>query len=597
MKPEKMKNLFLSQSYEDAWNAYENSLKLPSFVHWDYVILTASNKDQAKAFEEQIDFRLTQGHLPHQTTYAVLPDPDGKRVGSGGATFNVMKYIREQSGIPDCFKDQRILVIHSGGDSKRVPQYSVCGKLFSPVPRELPDGRRSTLFDEFIIAMSDMPSGFKEGMLVLSGDVLLLFNPSQINFSFHGAAALSMKEHVETGKNHGVFLGDESGYVRQFLHKMSVEKLSEAGAVDADGNVDIDTGAIMLDHNLLNALFGLISTDGELDQVKFDQFVNEKARISFYGDFLYPLASDAAFEQYLKEKPEGSYCEELEECRKILWETLSPFRLKLLCLSPAQFIHFGTTRELLSLVTEGVDEYGFLNWKSQVFGADENGGGCAYSNSYIQKGACVSSKSYIEDSYLCGNTQVAEKCVISGVTLKDQNVPAGVTLHGLKLRNGKFVVRVYGTLDNPKGFLADNEPFLGISMKEMPKRLGLSEEEIWGEEEKYLWFAKLYPVCDTIEEAVAEALKLVEVLAGREKVSESYKNSVRMSLYESFNEADAAQMLAWQEHLDKKIRISRFLKAIDEGKELSEAVKVFGNKGVSGEHLKALLETAREEIS
>ena len=593
MKPEKMKNLFLSQSYEDAWTDYEKSLKKRYFIHWDYVILTASNEDQAKAFEAQIDFRLKQGLLPKQTTYAVLPDPDGKRVGSGGATFNVMKYIREQSDDEDCFKNKRILVIHSGGDSKRVPQYSACGKLFSPVPRELPDGRRSTLFDEFIIGMSGMPSRFKEGMLILSGDVLLLFNPLQIDFQFNGAAAISIKEHVETGKNHGVFLGDESGYVRQFLHKMSVERLTEVGAVNAHGNVDIDTGAIMLDHNLLNALFGLISTDGKLDKEKFDKFVNEKARISFYGDFLYPLASEATLEQYLKEKPEGSFCEELEECRKVLWETLSPFSLKLLCLSPAQFIHFGTTRELLHLVTEGIEDYEFLNWKSQVFGVEGNGGDCAYSNSYIQEGAVVSAKSYIEDSYLYGETHIAEQCVISGVTLKDKNVPAGVTLHGLKLRNGKFVVRAYGTFDNPKGFLADNAPFLGTTLKQLPEILGLSEKEIWGEEEPYLWFAKLYPVCDSIKEAVSAALELVEVLAGRAAVSESYKNSQRMSLFESFNEADTTQMLAWQENLEKKIRISRFLKAIDERKEVSEAALSFGSKGVNEKHLKELGEIAK----
>ena len=593
MKPEKMKNLFLSQSYEDAWTDYEKSLKKRYFIHWDYVILTASNEDQAKAFEAQIDFRLKQGLLPKQTKYAVLPDPDGKRVGSGGATFNVMKYIREESGCADCFKDKRILVIHSGGDSKRVPQYSACGKLFSPVPRELPDGRRSTLFDEFIIGMSGMPSRFKEGMLILSGDVLLLFNPLQIDFQFNGAAAISIKEHVETGKNHGVFLGDESGYVRQFLHKMSVEKLTEVGAVNAHGNVDIDTGAIMLDHNLLNALFGLISTDGELDKEKFDKFVNEKARISFYGDFLYPLASESTLDQYLKEKPEGSFCEELEDCRKILWDTLSPFSLKLLCLSPAQFIHFGTTRELLHLVTEGIEDYEFLNWKSQVFGVEGNGGDCAYSNSYIQEGAVVSAKSYIEDSYLYGKTHIAEQCVISGVTLKDKNVPAGVTLHGLKLRNGKFVVRAYGTFDNPKGFLADNAPFLGTTLKQLSETLGLSEKEIWGEEEPYLWFAKLYPVCDSIEEAVSAALELVEVLAGRAKVSESYKNSQRMSLFESFNEADTTQMLAWQENLEKKIRISRFLKAIDERKEVAEAALAFGSKGVTEKHLNELLEISK----
>lgn len=119
------------------------------------------------------------------------------------------------------FKNRRILVIHSGGDSKRVPQYSAIGKLFSPVPRELPDGRSSTLFDEFIVGMSGVPSRIQEGMLVLSGDVLLLFNPLQIDAQFDGAAAISIKEPVATGKNHGVFLNDGHDYVKCFLHKQT----------------------------------------------------------------------------------------------------------------------------------------------------------------------------------------------------------------------------------------------------------------------------------------------------------------------------------------------------------------------------------------
>ena len=102
---------------------------------------------KADAYQAQIDARLEAGRLPEETIYRVLPDPDGKRVGSGGATFHVMKYLSEQGEGADFFRGKRILVIHSGGDSKRVPQYSACGKLFSPVPRELPDGRRSTLFD------------------------------------------------------------------------------------------------------------------------------------------------------------------------------------------------------------------------------------------------------------------------------------------------------------------------------------------------------------------------------------------------------------------------------------------------------------------
>ena len=96
MKPQKIKNLFLRQSYQDAWEEYEKSLTKKYFIRWDYVILTASNEEQAAAYQAQIDIRLRQGRLPAETVYKVLPDPEGKRVGSGGATFHVMKYISEE---------------------------------------------------------------------------------------------------------------------------------------------------------------------------------------------------------------------------------------------------------------------------------------------------------------------------------------------------------------------------------------------------------------------------------------------------------------------------------------------------------------------
>ena len=186
-----MKNLFsifLSQSYQDCWDDYIRSIKSQDFPRWDYIVLTASNEQQAECFRKQIDER--SGYLPTKTRFAVIPDKDGKRVGSGGATLSVLKYLHEQEG---SFDNLRILVIHSGGDSKLVPQYSALGKLFSPVPHELPDGRISTLFDEFLICMSSVPSRIKEGMLLLSGDVLLLFNPLQIDYNGNGAAAVSFK--------------------------------------------------------------------------------------------------------------------------------------------------------------------------------------------------------------------------------------------------------------------------------------------------------------------------------------------------------------------------------------------------------------------
>ena len=96
---------------------------------WDYVILTASNEEQAKGYRLQIYKRLAKGVLSSSTHYAVVPDPNGKRCGSGGATLAVLRYIAEQENTKD-LSHLKILCIHSGGDSKRVPQYSACGENF-----------------------------------------------------------------------------------------------------------------------------------------------------------------------------------------------------------------------------------------------------------------------------------------------------------------------------------------------------------------------------------------------------------------------------------------------------------------------------------
>ena len=200
-------SLFLSQSYQDTWEDYNRSLSSENFPKWDYIILTASNENQAESYRSQIESR--KDFLPAETHFAVIPDEGNVRVGSGGATLSVLRYIykrEEELKGKGSFEGLRILVIHSGGDSKRVPSYSALGKLFSPVPHKLPNGRSSTLFDEFIIAMSSVPSRIREGMLLLSGDVLLLFNPLQIDFSGRGAAAISFKENVETGRIMAYFL-------------------------------------------------------------------------------------------------------------------------------------------------------------------------------------------------------------------------------------------------------------------------------------------------------------------------------------------------------------------------------------------------------
>ncbi len=614
----KIQNLFLQQSYLDSWEDYTRSLRKDSFIKWDYIILTASNEAQAHAFRQQIDERLKRGQLPGSTHYAVLPDPDGKRVGSGGATFNVLKYLAEREGSKP-FNNKRILVIHSGGDSKRVPQYSAVGKLFSPVPRELPDGRASTLFDEFIISMSGVASRFPEGMLILSGDVLLLFNPLQIDAQFNGAAAISIKQSVNTGKDHGVFLDDGQGCVKNFLHKQSVENLKEVGAVDEHGTVDLDTGAILLDVELLNALYSLISTEGRVDEAKFGTFVNDRARVSFYGDMLYPLASASTLEQYYKEKPEGDDTPELYECRTKLWDVLRSFSLKLIRLSPAQFIHFGTTHELLTLLNDNILDYEFLGWNRNVSSLIQGDQTPAAYEAFITKGAYVSERAYVEQSYILDKTSIDDHAIVSNVILHNVRIPEGICLHGLPLPNGKFVVRIYGVEDNPKGRYEDDAVFLNKGIKTFLKDEGLSPDVLWEPgEERTLWTAKLFPVSTDIVSAVHDSLKLLHITRGfevqavpngvdengeplyrlmmDESVEDEKKTWLaadRISLRDSFNMAETDEMLTWQNNLRGLILCRKFIDRLMSGVPYQEALEVFGKRGMTEEHYQSLMDSMK----
>jgi fucokinase len=54
----KIKNLFLRESYRDSWEDYTRSLQKSNFIRWDYIILTASNEEQAMAFRVQIRHRV-----------------------------------------------------------------------------------------------------------------------------------------------------------------------------------------------------------------------------------------------------------------------------------------------------------------------------------------------------------------------------------------------------------------------------------------------------------------------------------------------------------------------------------------------------------
>ncbi|MEG0766420.1 MAG: L-fucokinase, partial [Clostridia bacterium] len=544
-----MHALFLRQSMEDCYSDFDYIRTHRRAVTWDDLVVTASNEAQARAYRLQIQYRLDRGFLPRQTHYHVIPDPEGRRVGSGGATLHVLCELAARQGYDAPFEGRRILVLHSGGDSKRVPQYSACGKLFSRVPRALPDGRASTLFDEFCIALAGVPARMSSGMLVMSGDVLLLFNALQVDLGLQGAACLSIKAPVETGTHHGVFLSDEEGLVRHFLHKLPVEKLEALGAVNAQRAVDIDTGAIWLDTRVMDALYGLVGGKTGVRTADFQRFVNEKVRLNFYGDFLYPMASGATLESYLHEPAENQPSEELHACRLALWETLHQVRLRLIRMSPAKFIHFGSTRELRTLMQEGERSFGFLDWRSEVQSVGVRNGAITAINCEIAPDAQVCTGCYLEDSRVCAGARIGEGCVLSNVDFSGI-LPADTVLHAVQLMDGRVVARIYGVADNPKAGLDGS--WLSTTLTALMRGNALRDAEIFAGTEQTLWTARLYPVGANAAEALQGAFCALHMAEGTATAEEcaAWRTAERWSLQESFEKADVQAMITWQTELE-----------------------------------------------
>ena len=184
---------------------------------FDRIVITAANKAQARGYRAQL-----AGLWKNVT---VVPDPGERRVGSLGATVNVLrklKYSAASGGL--------VLVCHSGGDSRRTPSFAAIGKAFIPMRDNRP------LFEHIVEAMEKLTLP-KAGVLVVSGDVLPIFDYGSADFSQPGVTGVAYPGPAAEARRHGVYIAGKGSRVKGFLQKPQVE----------DGEYLIDTGIMFID--------------------------------------------------------------------------------------------------------------------------------------------------------------------------------------------------------------------------------------------------------------------------------------------------------------------------------------------------------------
>ncbi|QKK07251.1 MAG: hypothetical protein HND58_03125 [Planctomycetota bacterium] len=177
---------------------------------FDHVVLTASNEGQAAAYRAELAHRGL--HARSTPAATVVPDPRGRRVGSGLSTLLALESLAETWGreaeargappadAASLFRDRHVCVIHAGGDSKRLPAYAAHGKIFTPLPIDAPDPRHATLFDLLLEDFSRIPLPAEGRVVIATGDVYLDLGKHPRGFDSPGIVGVAWASSPERGR-------------------------------------------------------------------------------------------------------------------------------------------------------------------------------------------------------------------------------------------------------------------------------------------------------------------------------------------------------------------------------------------------------------
>jgi fucokinase len=429
---------------------------------WDVVLVTASSERQAALYRDEIERRRQTGMLREEAQFLVVPDPDDRRVGSGGATINALGVLGKDKA---WWKEHRALLIHSGGDSRRLPQYSPIGKLFGVLPSRTRPRGTTTVFDETMTLSAAWAEGVSSGLLVASGDVVLRFDASGVDWNRPGVTGVAMRLSAETGSHHGVYVVGEGDRVYTFLQKPALQEMKAAGGVFDDGRVAVDIGLLRFDADLTDALTTLA---GYKDLPAVD---------------LYDQITRGLTGQWTPEKNAGAFWWELARMLRSTGR-LAAFHCAVV---EGEFIHAGTTRSFRSL-------------------ASVSGG---VLDSVIGEGSKVGHEAVILECDVDVPVFASRGAILHGLTGLSGaiEVPEDTVVHQLpvELPEGRgWVTRAYGVEDDSKQPFA-NATWFNRPILETFERLGIKVDDVWKldrnpDQEPTLWNAALFPVA-TADEA------------------------------------------------------------------------------------------------
>jgi fucokinase len=480
---------------------------------WDYLIVTASNESQAQAYESQLKVRQDLGLLSSVSNVMVVPDPGGKRIGSGGSTLYCLMEVlnrhlgqNSQAGRPEewekILRNLRILILHAGGDSRRLPAYGPCGKIFIPVPSESDTAIPLSLFDRQLPICLRLPEPADGAgqVVITSGDVLLRFEPAEVRFAAEGVTGLSCYALPEQASRHGVFCRGQEDKVRLYLQKPSVTKQKENGAIDTYGQSCLDIGVMHFDATTAVKMLevfgasaggdGKPTLSGEMGRAVLERGVD------FYREICCAMGSEASKSEHA-ESAKNSGSKWTKNLLGKLFKAFSPIPFSMKLLRHCDFLDFGTSRAIISSGTKLLQEDRGVS-HLQTF-LDIN-------NEITERGVVKGASSWVEGCRINSSLTLGGENVVVGVNI-DEPISLGVRacLDVIRGRNSKghrvWFIRCYSLDDTFKEKIEEGSSFCGLELFEWLNAVGAQPEDVWDTDiptgKRSIWNARFFPAVKT----------------------------------------------------------------------------------------------------
>jgi len=518
---------------------------------YDICVITAANNHQAEGYRKQLEWRKEQGLLPKETQFLVYPDPQGKRIGSGGSTIYVLCKLLEHFGcnltqIDNFYRKKRILILHSGGDSRRLPAYSAVGKIFTPLPTE----KFVALFDVLLDNFMQLPYLDPGQVIVTSGDVLLSLDPAYVAFCDTGVTGVAYPDSPDVASNHGVYVVSPNhleGNPRRvigFLQKPDYDELHAANALDNTNQAYVDTGIMNFAPDAVETLIkasivervvsSLNVDDGLRPTPLYEQILNADIQLDLYEDFTFAMLG------------KRTRFTTVEQLRKI------PFYVNLL--PYCDFFHIGRSKDFLRnfyTITHASTMYDFRNF-TRLYFKDHTPLKDAYVyNTLIDTDFInVIAPVLIEGCQLGGKIELEGENILTGVPRNagDIRLQKGICMTVVPIKDDvgellyKWVPILYGIEDSFKYTVEDERcTFLNTNFSDWMSEHGISPTDLWEDKEPHeLWNARLF----SFNTDPVESMRISLSLQSDETFQlDKWKASSRMSLKEVLRTIDYERFL------------------------------------------------------